>query len=357
MEKKFISEYIKADMIPIFDPIAMGLYIIGYIFMFIIAATIAPKVANAVSGRFTLYGAMALTAILIILTTAFIIYLIVIYAAPYLTTYGLGLFGGLIFFIVLMNLIMYFLSPYMINMAYGARPDSRLQQIVDDVAARLGAPFRLKAVIVNGPPNAFAYGNFMTGRYVAVTSSMLSLTDRRELEAVIGHEIGHHMHRDNAVMLLFGILPSIVYYLGVMSVHMALGHSNNRGGGPVLLAIGIAAVLASFIIQLLVLAFSRLREYYADTAGARAAGKEAMQFALAKIHKYYFANPEDHLMVKDSRFRALFIYALVNAVANPFVTLTKSEVEQIKRSRYSAFMEIFSTHPPIPKRLRFLDQL
>ena len=344
-------------MIPLFDPIALGLYFVGYIVMFIVAATIAPKVAKSVSGRFTLYGAMALTAVLIVLTTALIIYLVVMFAAPALTGYGLGFFLGLIFFVVFMNLVTYFLSPFMINASYGARPDPRLQQIVDEVATRLGAPFRLKAVVVDGPPNAFAYGNFLTGRYVAVTSSMLALTDRRELEAVIGHEIGHHLHRDNALMLLFGVLPSIVYYLGVMSVHMALSSSNSRGGNPALLAVGIAAVMVSFLIQLLVLAFSRLREYYADTAGARAAGKEAMQFALAKIHKFYFSNPEAHVAVRESKFRALFIYALVNAAANPFVTVTRSEVEAIKSSSYSAFQEVFSTHPPIPKRLRFLDEL
>jgi len=344
-------------MLPLFDPIALGLYFVGYIVMFIVAATIAPKVARSVSGRFTLYGAMALTAVLIVLTTALIIYLVVMFAAPTLTGYGWGFFLGLIFFVVLMNLMTYFISPFMINASYGARPDPRLQQIVDEVAARLGAPFRLKAVVVDGPPNAFAYGNFLTGRYVAVTSSMLALTDRRELEAVIGHEIGHHLHRDNALMLLFGVLPSIVYYLGVMSVHMGLSSSNNRGGNPALLAVGIAAVIVSFLIQLLVLAFSRLREYYADTAGARAAGKEAMQFALAKIHKFYFSNPEARVVVQESKFRALFIYALVNAVANPFVTVTRSEIEAIKRSSYSAFQEIFSTHPPIPKRLKFLDEL
>lgn len=345
-------------MFPIFDPVALGLYIVGYIFMLIIAATIAPKVAKSISGRFTLYGAMALTAVLVVLTTAFIIYLFVIVALPHMGAYGLSFLLGLIFFVVLMNIITYFASPYLINLSYGARPDPRLQQIVDEVAARLGAPFKLKAVVVDGPPNAFAYGNFLTGRYVAVTSSMLALTDRRELEAVIGHEIGHHLHRDNAIMLLFGILPSIVYYLGVTAVHMAMASSGNRGGNPAILAaVGIAAVIVSILIQLLVLAFSRLREYYADTAGAKAAGKEAMQFALAKIHKFYFTNPEAHEVVRDSKFRALFIYALVNAVANPFVSVTRSDLEEIKRSSYSVFQEIFSTHPPIPKRLKFLDEL
>lgn len=342
-------------MIPVFDPVALGLYVLGYIVMFIVAATVAPKLASSVSSRLTLYGAMALTAALVILITAFVIYLIAIVALPSLGAYGMGFFMGLIFFVVLMNLLMYLASPFMINAAYGARPDPRLQQIVDEVAARLGAPFEMKAVVVHGPPNAFAYGNFLSGRHVAVTSGMLAITDRHELEAVIGHEVGHHLHRDNTIMLLFGILPSILYYLGVTSVRASFGSRNNNAA--VLAAVGVLAVVVSFLVQLLVLAFSRLREYYADTAGAKAAGKEAMQFALAKIHKYYYSNPEAHEAVKGEKFRALFIYALVNAVANPFVTVTRSDVEAIKRSGYSVFEEIFATHPPIPKRLKFLDEL
>jgi len=99
------------------------------------------------------------------------------------------------------------------------------------------------------------------------------------------------------------------------------------------------AVVASFLIQLLVLAFSRLREYYADTKGARAAGKEAMQSALIKLHRYYLGARS---LLAESKLRALFIYALVNAVANP---LLDSELLE----------ELLSTHPPIHKRLAFLD--
>ena len=73
--------------------------------MFVVAATVAPRVAKSVSGRFTLYGAMALTAVLIVLTTAFIIYLFATVAAPGLGAYGWGFFLGLIFFVVLMNLV------------------------------------------------------------------------------------------------------------------------------------------------------------------------------------------------------------------------------------------------------------
>lgn len=346
-------------MIPLLDPISFALYVVGYIVMLLVASAVAPRVASAVSGRFTLYGAMALAAALIVLTTALVIYLFLTVAMPAVTRWGLNFFIGMILFVVFMNLVTYLASPYIINAAYGARPDARLQRIVDEVASRLGLAFRVRAVVVDGPPNAFAYGNLLTGRYVAVTTGMLAIADRRELEAVIGHELGHHAHRDNALMLLFGLLPSVIYYLGISSVHMALASSSeSRGGGSAVLAIfGVIAVIISFLVQLLVLAFSRLREYYADMAGAIAAGKETMQFALTKIHKYYHVHPEDHETVRDSKFRTLFIYALVGAVANPFIAVTRRDVEELKRAEYPALMEILSTHPPIPKRLRFLDEL
>ncbi|MFN7105159.1 MAG: protease, partial [Pyrobaculum sp.] len=93
------------------SPIALGLYILGYILMFILAATIAPRVARAVSGRFTLYGAMGLTAALIVFTTAFVIYLVAT-AANFVVTETY--FLGLIFFVVLVNLLIYLASPYII---------------------------------------------------------------------------------------------------------------------------------------------------------------------------------------------------------------------------------------------------
>jgi heat shock protein HtpX len=351
-----------------FDPIALALMVLGYIVMFMLASTIAPKVAGRLSGAFSLYTSMVLTLILIILVftgTLFgIVYAIQAWRGAPINLSDPGIVTGFILpimlFVIVANLFTYILSPLMINLFYGATPDPRLQEIVNRVASRLGVK-PPKAVRVRGPPNAFAYGNIFLGRYVAVTEGMLELVDERELEAVVGHEIGHHKHRDNAIMLFLGILPSVIYYLGVSLVHLGLwgGGSNRRNGSSpaILVLVGIAAVIVSFVLQILILAFSRLREYYADLEGAKAAGRSAMQAALAKIHIFYRRNPEIHQSVGESKLRALFIYALIDAAAEPFYRVTRADIERIMRSEYSPIEEILATHPPIPKRLRFLENL
>ncbi|WP_456478067.1 zinc metalloprotease HtpX [Geoglobus ahangari] len=333
-------------MFLILDPIYMVLAVAGYMVMFLLAGFIAPKVAGRVAGRFSLYTSMLLLALLILSISATILYVILVYA-------GISAgFTGLIAFLVIINFLMYLASPYIINMMYGAKHSPELQAIVDEAAMRLGERRRFKAMLVHSPPNAFAYGNFLTGRFVAVSDSLVSMLSRDELLAVVGHEIGHHRHRDSAVMLLLGLLPSVIFYLGYAMVHSALRDDRN---GKQLAIIGIAAVIASFVVQILVLAFSRLREYYADTEGVRVAGKLPMQSSLAKIHAFYFRAPRAYADIQDSSFKTLFIYAFVNAVANPYVSMR--DIEALKRMEVSPLQEFMSTHPPIPKRLRFIDSL
>ena len=351
-------------------------YIVGYIALFIIAEAIAPKVASRLSNRFTLHTSMFIAMAIVLIGGFASIYLIstLIVEVAGLSPY---LLEGLILFIVIMNIITYIISPYMINLFYGAKPDSRLQEIVDSVARRAGLK-PPKAVVVEGPPNAFAYGNFLTGRYVAVSSSMLGLVNRSELEAVIGHELGHHKHRDTVILLLMGLIPSVLYYLGIILIRTGLIGGMTRserregGGGPVLMLIGIASIILSFIMQILILTFSRLREYYADAHGALVAGAKNMQRALAKLHIYYHSYPEAREYIHNSKLKTLFIYALVNTVANPYYdyipyhgnrsrryheTNIDRVIEILKREKTNPALEVFSSHPPIPKRIRFLDKV
>ncbi len=331
-------------MFLIFDPIYIMLATLGYFVMLLMASTVAPAVAKRVSGRFSLYTSMALLAILILSVSAAIIYVILLVAGIYISIVGL------IAFLVVVNLLMYLASPFVINMSYGAKPDPFLQEVVDRVAMRLGVS-PPKAVVVKSPPNAFAYGNFLTGRYVAVSDTLLQMLDEDELEAVVGHELGHHKHRDNAVMLVFGLLPSIIFYLGYSLIYSSF--DDDRRGNQLAL-LGIVAVIVSFLVQILVLAFSRLREYYADFEGVVAAGKDAMQRSLAKIHLFYERYPSFMREIADSKFKTLFIYAFVNAVAEP---ITRMDIEMLKNRPVSPIEEFLSTHPPIPKRLRFIESV
>ncbi|MEL9991070.1 MAG: zinc metalloprotease HtpX [Thermoproteus sp.] len=297
---------------------------------------------------------MAILAIVLVSVTAAAIWG-ALYIGNYATLYSIPYIIG---FILVMNLLTYIISPFLINLSYNAKEDPELQSVVNDVANRLGIGGRIKAVLVDGPPNAFSYGNILTGKYVAVSRSLYDMLSRDELEAVVGHELGHHIHKDNLVMLFFGLFPSVVYYLGYSLMWQGiLGGRGERGGsgGGVVLLVGLALVVVSFLEQLLVLAFSRMREYYADYVGARAAGKWPMQKALAKLHLYYEGGGKEQ--IHDSKLKALFIYAITAAYANPFREVTPDIVERIKQLDVGGVSEILSDHPPTPKRLRFLDSI
>jgi len=354
-------------------------YIIGFIVLVIAAGVLAPRVARRFAGRFTLQASMLIIGLIVVLSglagVGLTAYIIAGVLGESITT---GFIAGLILFILILNIVSYLVSPITINIMYGAKPSPELQDVVSSVAKRLGFTNPPKAVVVNGPPNAFAYGNILFGKYVAVSNTLLEMVDKEELEAIIGHELGHHRHRDNAIMLFMGMIPSILYFLGVTLIRIGFissyarsAYSDRRreGGGGLLLALaGVAAVVVSFIVQVLVLAFSRLREYYADTSGARAAGIRPMQRALARLHVYYTHAVSAKEAVSSSKIKALFIYALTEAYANPFYRKypTGREVrdvdidrvvEELKKKEVSDLSEFFSTHPAIPKRIKFLESL
>jgi heat shock protein HtpX len=353
-------------------------YILGFTVMLIGAGYIAPRVAKRVAGRFSLQASMVILGLIVILAgiagIGIITYILLDIVGVEITA---GFIISILVLVLVLNMITYILSPLLINMMYGAKRDPQLQRVVDDVARTLGFSKPPRAVIVEGPPNAFAYGNFMAGKYIAVSRSLMAITTPEELRAVIGHELGHHKHRDNAIMLFMGLIPSILYFLGITLVRIGIISGYTRtlysrkreggGGGLVLVLAGIAAIIISFIVQILVLAFSRLREYYADSAGAYATSPRAMQRALARLHVYYRGAPRAREEISGSKLKALFIYAFTEAYASPFYSYTPlvdprsvdidKVVEELKRAKTEDISEFFSTHPPIPKRIRSLEAL
>jgi len=328
-------------MIFFIDPIYIVTSIIGYIFVFLVASYIAPRFANKLSGKLSLYASMFLLAFSILF-----IFSIIILSVFYVVGYDLSNYiFSLIIFVLLINLITYIISPLLIDLTFSTERDEYLQKLVDEVKERVGIKGKIIALRAKGLPNAFAYGNFIFGRRVAVTESLINMLDEEELKAVIGHELGHHKHRDAVIMLLFGLIPSIIYFLGYSIIWNVL-HDRNRNSGLILF--GLLLVIASFLVQLLVLAFSRLREYYADYVGAKYVSKSGMQSSLAKLYLFYKRGYESE--VRSSIFSTLFIYAF----ANPLVS--KIDIEEIKNSPITE-LEFLSTHPPIQKRLKFIDQI
>jgi heat shock protein HtpX len=319
-------------------------YIVAIATLFIAGISLERVIRGRIpAGLSHLKSSMAATGVGVVAATIFVFALLFNFIGFDIT---LALAGFALPFAIIPSLIAWLISPALINISYGCKHDPNLQKIVDRVAARAGID-PPKAMIAEVPiPNAFAYSSPVMGRFVAVTRGLLNSMNEQELEAVVGHELGHHRHRDNTVMLVFGMFPSLMYYLGrylmLIGMYTGLyrdGGERRRGGGEgiILLLIGVVLVIVSILIQLAVLALSRMREYYADAHGAKVTSPATMISALQSLEKFYGRYRSARNFVENSKIRALFIYAF----AEPFIGLE----------------ELLSTHPPTYKRIEFLKTL
>jgi heat shock protein HtpX len=219
-------------------------------------------------------------------------------------------------------------------------------------------------------PNAFAYGSPLTGSRVAVTEGLLKNLDDGEVEAVIGHELGHLKHRDVQVMMVVSFLPALFYYIGwsMMWSGMLGGDRKNQGGNNAI--IGIAFMAFSWVLTLFTLYLSRLREYYADRHSASIVenGAEKLSTGLVTIveESKRSSKPQKDQAKSNTAYKALFISdpdranvdsaeLHANSAANKYDLLRQKLSE--KPTQTDAFVEIFSTHPNIIKRLRALQEL
>jgi len=285
--------------------------------------------------------------------------------------------GGLSFyavigFVVLFNLIQWLFAPAMINGIYRVREVSeseapRLHRMVDRICSKTGIR-RPKVMVADIPiANAFAYGSPLYGSRVAVTTGLLNTLEEEEVEAVIGHEIGHLKHRDVQIMMFASVLPAIFYYIGFSFMLSGMWGGRDRNAGGAVL-IGVAAMAVYWILSLFVLGLSRLREYYADQHAVRNVddGARKLSEALAKIALSETKVRQRERAVGSSAFKTLFINDPDTARNDTDVIsrygwrLSDRElVEKIRSRKISGFdriMELFSTHPNMVKRLRALQR-
>jgi len=278
--------------------------------------------------------------------------------------------------VVVLNVGQWLLSPYLVGAIYRVKEmktdeNPKLHQIVADLSKKSGISTP-KLMLSRMPmPNAFAYGSPLSGSRVAVTEGLIKHLDDGEVEAVIGHELGHLKHRDVQVMMVVSFLSSLFYYIGysMMLSGMFGGDRRDSGGGNNAI-IGIAFMAFSWVLTLFTLYLSRLREYYADRHSASVVqnGAEKLSTGLVTIVEESKRSGKltREQAKNNSAFKALFISDpdranLDSAELHSNNFTNKRDLVKQTLSRpvtgSEKFAEIFSTHPNIIKRLRALQEL
>ena len=248
-----------------------------------------------------------------------------------------GMFVALIFAAV-MNFVSYFFSDKIALAMYRAQPVTREQlprayAAVERLTQKIGIPMPKIYVIPTDSPNAFATGRNPSHASVAVTHGILQLLNDEELEGVLAHELGHVNNRDILISSVAATLAGAVTMLAnVAKWGMIFGgyggrDREDRGGGLAALFMIIVAPIAAMLIQL---AVSRSREYQADASGAHYTGNPyALASALQKLDAYSRRVP----MQASPSTAHLFII-------QPLLGMNLGS--------------LFSTHPPIAKRIERL---
>ena len=257
--------------------------------------------------------------------------LLVIFSAQAL---GFDLLFSL-FFAFIFNFVMYFYSSRIALASTRARKledgeYDEVRDIVSFLVQKEKMPMPDLYVIDSDQPNAFATGRNPKNSAVAVTTGIMKVLNRDELEGVLAHELSHIKNRDILVSSIAAMLAAAISFMSRMAFWG--GGQRNRGTNPIIILLAfVAAPIASLIIRM---AISRTREFGADKTGSTISGNPlALATALEKI-EMYSKNP---LNVNP-------------AVSQLFIS------DPLKSISRSGLSRLFSTHPPTKERVRRLRE-
>ena len=250
--------------------------------------------------------------------------------------YSIGvsvLIGGIIY-----ALIQYFIASKLAMAMTGAREVAKkdapeLWRVVENLSITSGIPMPKVYLIDDPAPNAFATGRDPQHAIVGATTGLLEIMSKRELEAVMAHEMSHVKNYDIRVsMIAFGLASAIGFLADIAMRIMFFGDSKDRNVHPIVYIIGLAVVILAPIAAMLTqMAISRQREYLADASGGLLTrDNEGLAQALEKLKLY--GQP----MQKQS-----------TSTANLFMN---------NPLKPGFFAKIFSTHPPLDDRINRLRE-
>lgn len=242
-------------------------------------------------------------------------------------------------FSVIYSLISYFASARIALGMSGAKPIVKkdapeLYRAVENLSIAAGLPMPQVYIINDPAPNAFATGRDPKHSYVAVTTGLIEIMDKKELEGVLAHELSHVGNYDIRVMAITAALVSVIAVMSDILLRMSVwgGEDDNNNSFGIFIAIAVA-VITPLVAMLVQLAVSRKREFLADASGAQLTRyPEGLASALRKLDAY--AKP---MKKASSATSHLFI-------SNPL-------------GKKGGALALLSTHPPIAERIANLEHM
>lgn len=249
---------------------------------------------------------------------------------------------------LIMIMAQWYFSDKIVMWSAGAKVVTReqfpeLHNLVERIVARNNLPKPRIAVINTRMPNAFATGKGPKSSVVAVTTGLMDTLNTEELEGVIAHELTHIRNRDVLVLTLASLFSTVAWYLMQFGFYGGLygggmgygGNRNNNSAGAMIIVIAVA--LLTWVVSFLIIrAISRYREFAADRGSAQMTGKPIeLANALMKISGTMKNVPTRDLRQEEG-LNAFFIVPALSG---------------------STIGNLFSTHPPIQKRVQKLMEM
>ena len=253
-----------------------------------------------------------------------------------------------VLFSILMNIISYWFSDKIVLGMHRAqlvdlKSNPELYRVLENLTITAGLPMPKLYLIEDPAPNAFATGRNPKNAVVAVTSGLLKILDRSELEGVLAHELSHIGNRDMLLSTVPVVLVGFVAILSDMftrSLFFTPRDRDREGGGFIIIFGILLSILAPIIASLIHLAISRRREFLADASGALLTRyPEGLAKALEKISMY--SRP---LKTASNATAHLFL-------ENPFGA--DHPTRGVER-KTPFIVKLFSTHPSVEERVRAL---
>jgi len=270
---------------------------------------------------------------IIVYGTLFILFMIVIgfLALLGVQAYLIALLAGGFLF------VQYFFSDKLVLWSTKARiveenEAPRLHMIVEKLAAEMGIPKPKVAIVQNDMPNAFATGRSPKHAVVAVTTGILNRLNDHEMEGVLAHELSHVKHRDIFVITFASFIVSVLSYIVFFAFTMFIGGRDRNNFGATMAAWVVSMIFSNTIGLIIINTVSRYREYGADKGSA-----------------YTTHNP-------DYLISALQKISNKDYKSSDAMGLESAKALCISPTR-SALFELFSTHPPIEKRIAQLEKI